>query len=99
MEGYELQDFSFFHHGGKITTDVLKYTEEKYKYVAFLRSTLSNYEVAAIFYNCRSPNGRENFKPLAEKYALFDNIDKKILGSKNDLSMFDKSAYKFTNIS
>lgn len=80
-------------------TDVLKSTEEKYQYVAFLRATLSNYEVAAIFYNCLSSNGREKFKLLVEKYALFDNIDKKILGSKNDLSMFEKSAYKFTNIS
>ena len=80
-------------------TDVIKSTEEKYQYVAFLRATLSNYEVAAIFYNCLSPNGREKFKPLVEKYALFDNIDVKILRSKNDLSMFEESAYKFTNIS
>ena len=74
---------------------MLNSTEERYQYVAFLRSTLSNYEVAAIFYNCLSRNGREKFKPLVEKYALFDNIDAKILGSSDDLSLFDKSAYKF----
>ena len=50
-------------------TDALNSTEERYQYVAFLRSTLSNYEVAAIFYNCLSRNGREKFKPLVEKYA------------------------------
>ena len=44
-------------------TDVLNSTEERYQYVAFLRSTLSNYEVAAIFYNCLSRNGKEKFKP------------------------------------
>lgn len=76
-------------------TDVLKSTEEKYQYVAFLRSTLSNYEVAAIFYNCLSHNGKDKFKPLVEKYALFDNIDVKILGSNDDLSLYDESAYKF----
>lgn len=76
-------------------TDVLNSIEERYQYVAFLRSTLSNYEVAAIFYNCLSSNGREKFKPLVEKYALFDNIDDKILGSKEDLKLFAESAYKF----
>lgn len=76
-------------------TDVLNTIEERYQYVAFLRSTLSNYEVAAIFYNCLSRNGREKFKPLVEKYALFDNIDDKILGSKEDLKLFAESAYKF----
>lgn len=80
-------------------TDVLTSIEERYQYVAFLRSTFSNYEVAAIFYNCLTSNGREKFKPLVEKYALFDNIDEKILGSKKDLSLFEESAYKFTNIS
>ena len=76
-------------------TDVLNSIEERYQYVAFLRSTLSNYEVAAIFYNCLSRNGREKFKPLVEKYALFDNIDDKILGSEEDLKLFAESAYKF----
>lgn len=76
-------------------TDVLNTIEERYQYVAFLRSTLSNYEVAAIFYNCLSRNGREKFKPLVEKYALFDNIDDKILGSKEDIKFFAESAYKF----
>lgn len=76
-------------------TDVLSSIEERYQYVAFLRSTLSNYEVAAIFYNCLSINGKEKLKPLVEKYALFDNIDVKILGSSDDLTLFDESAYKF----
>lgn len=76
-------------------TDVLNSIEERYQYVAFLRSTLSNYEVAAIFYNCLSSNGKKKFKPLVEKYALFDNIDVKILGSSDDLSLYDESAYKF----
>ena len=76
-------------------TDVLNTIEERYQYVAFLRSTLSNHEVAAIFYNCLSRNGREKFKPLVEKYALFDNIDDKILGSEEDLKLFADSAYKF----
>lgn len=76
-------------------TDVLNSIEERYQYVAFLRSTLSNYEVAAIFYNCLSRNGREKFKPLVEKYALFDNIDDKILGSKEDIKFFAEPAYKF----
>lgn len=96
--------FSFLYHYFRFVyrimkfvdeTDVLKTTEEKYKYIAFLRSTLSNHEVAAIFYNCLSKNGVEKFKPLVEKYAMFDNVDTKILGGAVFKKKFKASAYEF----
>lgn len=76
-------------------TPILKTTEDKYKYIAFLRSTFSNYEVALLFYNCLSSIGREKFKPLAERYALFDNLDNKLLANPKDRNQFQSSAFTF----
>lgn len=73
----------------------LKTKEEKYKYIAFLRSTFSNYEVTLLFYNCLSTIGREKFKPLAERYALFDNLDSKLLADHKDKNHFQDSAFTF----
>lgn len=53
--------------------------EEKYEYITMLRSQLSDYELAWMFYNCLSSNGVDKFKPLIEKYALFNNLSKEIL--------------------
>lgn len=76
-------------------TPILRTTEEKYKYIAFLRSTFSNYEVALLFYNCLSTIGREKFKSLAERYALFDNLDNKLLANPKDRNQFQVSAFTF----
>lgn len=61
---------------------IIKYVDEshviedkqKYDYICILRATLSWYELIILFYNGLSENGNKRFKPLAEKYALFNNL-------------------------
>ena len=79
-------------------TPLLKTTEDRYGYVSFLRSTFSNYEMAVIFYNCLTDIGKLHFKSLAERYALFDNIDEKLITSNFEKDMFAESAFKFRRI-
>jgi hypothetical protein len=43
-----------------------------------LRAQLSNFELALIFYNCLSSYGSK-LKPLAEKYAFFENLERNVL--------------------
>lgn len=76
-------------------TPLLKTTEDRYGYVSFLRSTFSNYEMAILFYNCQTNIGKLHFKSLAERYALFDNIDEKLITSNFGKEMLSASAYKF----
>lgn len=79
-------------------TPLLKTTEDRYGYVSFLRSTFSNYETAIIFYNCLTDVGKLHFKSLAERYALFDNIDEKLITSNFGKELFAESAFKFRRI-
>lgn len=53
-------------------SDILD-NEAKYLYVGIFRSQLSWIEMVFLFYNGMTPRG-EKFKPLIEKYALFDNL-------------------------
>ncbi len=48
---------------------------DKRRYARFARAQLSTDELVCIFYNCVSRHGREKFKPLAERFSLFDNLD------------------------
>lgn len=50
--------------------------KQKYHYTTIVRATLSRYEMLILYYNGLSEFGREKLKPLIEKYALLDNIDK-----------------------
>jgi hypothetical protein len=43
-------------------------------YAGIIRAQLSNSELILLFFNCLSPQGRDKFKPLAERYALFEHI-------------------------
>lgn len=47
--------------------------EQKWLYVSIVRSQLSWIEMVYLFYNGHTNRG-EKFKPLIEKYALFDNL-------------------------
>ena len=49
---------------------------QKYHYTTILRSTLSRHEMLMLYYNGLSIFGREKLKPLIEKYALLNNLDK-----------------------
>lgn len=65
-----------------------KIFEEKYKYIAILRATLSRKELALLFYN-----GLNNkFKPLIEEYKILQNIRSQFL-NKEIFKFYNKSAY------
>lgn len=75
---------------------ILKYVDEssiidgkqKYNYVCILRATLSWYELLVLFYNGLSEDGKNRFKPLAEKYALFNNLRIEELASDDDKRLY-----------
>lgn len=48
--------------------------EQKWLYVSIVRSQLSWIEMVYLFYNGYTERGRK-FRPLIEKYALFDNLN------------------------
>ncbi|MFH1816658.1 MAG: putative phage abortive infection protein [Pseudomonadota bacterium] len=48
--------------------------EQKWLYISIVRSQLSWIEMVYLFYNGQTNRG-EKFKPLIEKYALFDNLN------------------------
>ena len=52
--------------------------EEAYRYVSFLRGTLSKHELAWIYYNALQP-AYIKFKVLIEKYALLKNLRHELL--------------------
>jgi len=68
--------------------------ENKKQYIAIARAQLSSYEQILIFYNCLHDNGKEKFKPLIEKYAVFKNIDDSIIINEEHFSAYADGAYK-----
>ncbi len=77
---------------------IMKFIDEsnvanKKEYTGIFRAQLSNPELAMLFYNGNSEHGI-NFKPLAEKYALFDNLDLSSLINRHvDVLSYDPSAF------
>jgi hypothetical protein len=45
------------------------------RYTSLVRATLSQYELFFLFYNCASPLGSDQFKPLVKKYELLENFN------------------------
>ena len=75
---------------------IIESKAEKYKYICILRAQLSDYELGFLFYNCLSDNGKDKFKPLIEKYALFNNLrDKVLYNPVAERQMYKEGAYKF----
>lgn len=67
--------------------------ENKNQYTAIVRAQLSSYEQALLFYNCLHSNGREKFKPLIEKYALFKNLNTSLIFNDEHLKEYSDTAY------
>ena len=90
--GHELSHY--FRHLYRI----LKYIEnsdvaDKRDYSGIMRAQLSNHELGLLFYNGLSQHG-EKLKPLAEKYALFENMEVSILNrSREDVTLYRKQAF------
>lgn len=70
---------------------------DKYKYSCIVRANLSQYELIMLFYNCLSSNGNENFKPLIETYAIFNNIRIELLARQEHINLYDERAYHKLN--
>lgn len=71
---------------------ILKFIDEsqvsdKQEYSGILRAQLSNPELALLFYNGITWRGSK-MKPLAEKYALFENLELTVLVRENEDSTF-----------
>lgn len=72
--------------------------DKKYEYACIMRASLSQYELIMLFYNCLSSNGREKFKPLIEKYAIFNNLRVELLATNKDKELYAlkfQDAYTF----
>lgn len=53
--------------------------DDKRLYSNIIRAQLSDQELLVLFYNCLYKFGVEKFKPLAEEFAIFDNLPEKLL--------------------
>ena len=77
---------------------ILKFIDEsqvsnKREYSGILRAQLSNPELALLFYNGITWRGSK-LKPLAEKYALFENLELKLLVRlSEDSKFYDMAAF------
>jgi hypothetical protein len=77
---------------------ILKYIDEaditnKKEYSGVLRAQLSNSELVLLFYNGLSPHG-DKMKPLAERYALFENFEIDALSNPyQDMHFYSYKAY------
>ena len=74
------------------TSDLIE-DSERYDYACIIRSQLSDYELVMMFYNCLTTNGRDKFKPLIEKYAVFNNLRLELLAKANDKEEYAQGAY------
>lgn len=66
---------------------------ERYDYACIIRSQLSDYELVMLFYNCLSSNGKEKFKPLIERYSVFNNLRDGLLVTPDDKAKYKNKAY------
>lgn len=74
------------------TSDLIT-EEERYAYACIIRSQLSDYELVMLFYNCLTTNGREKFKPLIEKYTIFNNLRTELLANNQDANAYSAIAF------
>lgn len=66
---------------------------ERYDYACIVRSQLSDYELVMLFYNCLTANGRAKFKPLIEKYSIFNNLREELLANEEHKKEYSEKAY------
>lgn len=83
---------SFFYEDSVVSENEI--FQMKYRYISIIRSQLSDYELLWLFYNCISPNGREKFKPLIEKYSFLKNLPKKYLVSQVHIGLYETNAFE-----
>lgn len=74
------------------TSDLIP-NNERYEYACIVRSQLSDYELVMLFYNCLTSNGRAKFKPLIEKYVIFNNLREELLANVEHKKLYTDTAY------
>lgn len=74
------------------TSDLIT-EDERYNYACIIRSQLSDYELVMLFYNCLTTNGREKFKPLIEKYSIFNNLREELLAKREHKKEYSEKTY------
>ena len=74
------------------TSDLIT-DDERYEYACIVRSQLSDYELVMLFYNCLTSNGRAKFKPLIEKYVIFNNLREELLANVEHKKLYAETAY------
>lgn len=62
--------------------------EDKKRYMSIIRSQLSSYEQAILFYNCLFDYGKEKFFPLIEEYNLMKNLDRTLVFNPVHLKLY-----------
>jgi hypothetical protein len=101
LEGFEItyqNNKSDLGHYFRTLYQIIKFIDnstvrDKKQYISIVRAQLSSFEQILLFYNCLHLNGKIKFKPLIEKYELFNNIDDTILVNKDHLKEYNKGAY------
>ena len=74
------------------TSDLIP-DDERYEYACIVRSQLSDYELVMLFYNCLTANGKAKFKPLIERYSIFNNLRIELLADIEHKKLYDETAY------
>lgn len=69
-------------------------SDAKKKYTNIVRAQLSDYELLILFYNCLHKNGSERFKPLVEKYSIFNNLPVDLLLNPTHRHFYSPTAYQ-----
>lgn len=97
----QIKGLSFLDHYFRHLYRIIKYVDtsdsisddERYDYVCIVRSQLSDYELVMLFYNCLTANGKAKFKPLIEKYSIFNNLRDDILADIEHKNEYTEKAY------
>ena len=79
----ELPHDTVFETKGKDKKELINYVYVPHK----------EYCESYIFYNCLTTNGREKFKPLIEKYTIFNNLRTELLANNQDANAYSAIAF------
>ncbi len=86
--------FRYLYRIFKYVNDSFVDNEQKKLYTSIARAQLSDLEMVLLLYNCLSIYGSDKFKPLAERYCLFDNLPQNLLITSEHISLFEPSAFQ-----
>ena len=67
--------------------------DDKRLYTNIVRAQLSDQELLILFYNCLYKIGVEKFKPLAEEFAIFDNLPVELLIESEHRDFYQPKAF------